>query len=443
MKRKKILGMVLSGMLAVSMLTGCGSKVQTENSSDASAAKENVQTESSGGGEGALSMAWWGNQIRNERTQQVLNLYQEQTGTTVNGQFFNFNDYWSKLQTLAAGNSLPELLQMDYAYINQYAEKGLLLDLNPYIENGMLDTSNISEDVLAMGKVGDGNYGMASGITAVCLLYNKTLLDENEIEVKDNMTEAEFVELSKAVYEKTGYRANIYYSGLYMEEWSRANGIQIVERKMGAENADSYIPYFELLARGIEEGWMVTPDITAEGNGTEMDPMIYGSSPETMTWCAIGNSSQLSMYQGAAKEGVEIALTTIPTSDTKKSNFLKPSMFFSVSASVENPEEAVKLLDFLINSEDAYQILQAERGIPASSAIVESIADKLTDTEGKANNFANSVVVPNSSPIDPPFPEGYGELKTELIKIEQKVGYGEITPQQAAEEYFYKGNEIF
>lgn len=81
-----------------------------------------------------------------------------------------------------------------------------LLDLNPYIESGALDVSNISDDVLAMGEIGDGNYGIAAGLNAGCLLYNKTLLDENGITLKDNMTLDEFIEVAKEVTEKTGYR---------------------------------------------------------------------------------------------------------------------------------------------------------------------------------------------------------------------------------------------
>lgn len=445
MKNKRMAAMALSGLMAASLLAGCGGAAQSEStvspaSTDSTAADS---TTAAASGTDELSMAWWGNQVRNERTQSALDLYKEQTGITVTGQFFNFTDYWSKLQTLAAGNSMPDVIQMDYQYIKQYSDKGLLLDLTPYIEDGTLDVSNISDGVLAMGQVGDGNYGIASGISAVCLLYNKTLLDENGLKVKDNMTTDEFAALSKEIYEKTGYRTNIYYSGLYMEEWSRANGIQITGPQMGADSADAYTGYFELLDQGIKEGWMLTPDIVGDGNGSEMDPMVYGSSPENMSWCAIGNTSNLSMFQSAAKDGVDIALTTIPTADTKKSNFLKPSMFFSVSASTEHPKEAVELLNYLINSTDAYQILLAERGIPASSAVVAAISDKLTDAESEASTFANDVITPNSSPIDPPFPEGYGELKLELQKIEQKVGYGEDTPQQAAEEYFAKGNEIF
>ncbi|MFQ7549520.1 MAG: hypothetical protein ACLRMZ_03325 [Blautia marasmi] len=77
--------------------------------------------------------------------------------------------------------------------------------MTPYIEDGTLDTSNLSEDAVNMGKVGDKIYGVASGTSASCMFYNKTLLDELGITIKDNMTLDEFIEIAKQVYDETGY----------------------------------------------------------------------------------------------------------------------------------------------------------------------------------------------------------------------------------------------
>ena len=77
----------------------------------------------------SLTMAWWGNQVRNERTQQALDAYKEESGITVSGQFYQWGDYWSKMATSAAGKKMPDVIQMDMSYIQQYVDKGQLLDL--------------------------------------------------------------------------------------------------------------------------------------------------------------------------------------------------------------------------------------------------------------------------------------------------------------------------
>lgn len=385
---KKAAVLAIAGAMAVTSLAACGGSGSGKDSE--------------GGSSDSLTMAWWGNQVRNERTQQALDAYKEESGITVSGQFYQWGDYWSKMATSAAGKKMPDVIQMDMSYIQQYVDKGQLLDLTPYIEDGTLDTSNISEDIVNMGKVGDGIYGIAAGTSASCMFYNKTLLDELGITINDNMTLDEFIDISKQVYEETGYRSNLYHYGLYMDMYARANDIQASD-KLGGDSADDYLPYFETLKTGIKEGWQISPSQAAD---------------------------------------TDSALTTIPTTDPQKSNYVKPAMYFSVSADTANPEEAVKLLNYLTNSETAYDILLAERGVPASTAISEAIMDKLSPAEQENANFVNNVIAPNSSPM-PPFPvEGSTEAQDLLRKLEEKVKYGEYTAQQAADEYFTEANKM-
>ena len=430
-KLRKIFACGLAGALCVSTLGACGSsegETKTEK-------KENTSKN--------LVMAWWGNQVRNEKTQAVLDKYQEKEGVAVEGQFYQWNDYWSKMATAAAGKSMPDLIQMDYSYIDQYVDKGQLLDLTPYIESGALDTTNIPENVLEMGKVKDGIYGIAGGVSGNCLFYNKTVTDELGITMKDNMNLEEFIEIAKEVTEKTGYRAKLIQDVNYMGEWARAEGIPIVEAKMPVEQAEAYEPFFQILADGIEDGWCITPD-NVDSTGIETDPLVYGSSPETMAWVTMnGTSNQLTALQAAAPEGTEIAVTTIPTKDTKVSNYLKPALYFSISADTENPDEAVALLNYLINSEEANEILLGERGVPASTKIAEHISDLVSETEQKSFAYVTDVITPNCSPINPPDPTGMSELNDTLKKIVEKVSYGECTPKEAAQEDYNKGIELW
>ena len=430
-KLRKIFACGLAGALCVSTLGACGSsegETKTEK-------KENTSKN--------LVMAWWGNQVRNEKTQAVLDKYQEKEGVAVEGQFYQWNDYWSKMATAAAGKSMPDLIQMDYSYIDQYVDKGQLLDLTPYIESGALDTTNIPENVLEMGKVKDGIYGIAGGVSGNCLFYNKTVTDELGITMKDNMNLEEFIEIAKEVTEKTGYRAKLIQEVNYMGVWARAEGIPIVEAKMPVEQAEAYEPFFQILADGIEDGWCITPD-NVDSTGIETDPLVYGSSPETMAWVTMnGTSNQLTALQAAAPEGTEIAVTTIPTKDTKVSNYLKPALYFSISADTENPDEAVALLNYLINSEEANEILLGERGVPASTKIAEHISDLVSETEQKSFAYVTDVITPNCSPINPPDPTGMSELNDTLKKIVEKVSYGECTPKEAAQEYYNKGVELW
>lgn len=451
---KKVTAIVLAAAIGLS-LTACGSSANQAGDNGSGGAVGTTQAADQGtaqdSNEAHLVFAWWGNQTRNERTQAALEAYSEQNqGVTFDSHFSDWGDYWNKLATASAGHNLPDLVQMDYKYIKQYADHGMLVDLNPYIDAGLLDVSNVDEGILESGTIDGKLYAICAGVNAPALLYNKTLLDDNGITVKDNMTMDEFYAVCKEVYEKTGVKTNISY-GLgenYIDYTLRSQGVELYNEEgtaLGVSSYEDFLPYFEIYETGLEEGWMVKPEVFAERSiGTvEQDPLVYGSTPDARSWCYFTYSNALSATQAAAdSEGIEIAITTWPAVNPAKANYLKPGMFFSVTVDSKNPEAAVKVLDFLTNSVDCNSILLAERGIPASSAVADGISEQLDQLQQMAVTYVNNVVTPNSSPISPAAPDKSTEVLSLLDQLQEQVCYKQITAEEAAQQLFTNGNAI-
>ena len=446
MKFKKIAAATMVGAMALS-LAACGGSNTASASTAASAVTSEAAADSNTSGEKKLTVTWWGNQTRNERTISTLNLYAEQNaGVTFDPQVAEWADYWNKLATASAGKALPDIIQMDYKYLDQYIKNGLLTDLTPYVEDGTLDVSNIDEGILNAGKGSDGGlYAICIGENAPALVYNKTLLDENGITVKDNMTVDEFKALCKEVYEKTGYKSNYYYNQgeNNLEYVLRAKDITLFENgKLGAASADDFNQYFGVFEDGIKEGWMLSASSFAERNiGTiEQDPLVYGSDPANRSWCTFLWTNSLSAIKAAAPEGMELGITTWPSDDAKKSNYLKPGQFFCVSSDSKDPVEAAKVIDFFTNSVDANKILLAERGVPASTVVADAIAPDLDAGTQSGMTFIKNVIAPNCSQINVAPPEGTSEVVNLLKQLEEQLCYGQITAQEASEQFFTQGN---
>ena len=446
MKFKKIAAATMAGAMALS-LAACGGSNTASASTAAGAATSEAAADSNTSGEKKLTVTWWGNQTRNERTISTLNLYAEQNpGVAFDPQVAEWADYWNKLATASAGKALPDIIQMDYKYLDQYIKNGLLTDLTPYVEDGTLDVSNIDEGILNTGKGSDGGlYAICIGENAPALVYNKTLLDENGITVKDNMTVDEFKALCKEVYEKTGYKSNYYYNQgeNNLEYVLRAKDITLFENgKLGAASADDFNQYFGVFEDGIKEGWMLSASSFAERNiGTiEQDPLVYGSDPANRSWCTFLWTNSLSAIQAAAPEGMELGITTWPSDDSKKSNYLKPGQFFCVSSDSKDPVEAAKVINFFTNSVDANKILLAERGVPASTVVADAIAPDLDAGTQSGMTFIKNVIAPNCSQINAAPPEGTSEAINLLKQLEEQLCYGQITAQEASEQFFTQGN---
>src|SRR2546422_867984 len=112
------------------------------------------------GGAADLKVAWWGGTDRAQRTQQVIALFQKKyPKATVAASFTDFNSYFQKLNTQAAGGGLPDVVQLGGGYVPQYAGEGQLLDLSRYagatlhlsdFEKGQLDQGSVNGKLYAV-----------------------------------------------------------------------------------------------------------------------------------------------------------------------------------------------------------------------------------------------------------------------------------------------------
>ena len=392
-----------------------------------------------------LNVAWWGNQTRNDRTQAVLDLYTQENGTTFDVTMNNFGDYWTTMATASAGGQLPDVLQHSTAYIQQYVDNGLLLNLSPYIDSGALDVSNIGESILNLGRINDGIYGICVGTNGLACLYNKTALDAAGLQINDLTTMDDFLVLCKEVYDKTGYKTDLGYgTENFLPYVIRGLGKSLfVDGQLGVTVEDMTY-FYSLYEQGVKEGWLLGGDVFASlvAGSVEQNPMVYGSAPSNMSWCAFNWTNQMVAMQNAAPEGMTLVLTTLPSPDPVKSNYLACSMYFSISANTAEPDEAVKFLNYSVNSVDANKILLGERGIPVSSVVGDAIADDLDDVTKQVVAFVNNVVVPNSSPTPAADPDGASEIHAASRELVEQISYGAISAEDAAQMFIDTATEI-
>lgn len=393
-----------------------------------------------------LVAAWWGSQNRNDKFTAAFDAYTAANpNVTFEYQINGFSDHITALSASAASDTMPDLAMLQTDYLKTYTDADKLLDLTPYIESGALDLSKVSENVIATGKVGEGIYGISAGSNAASLIYNKTLLDENGIEIKDLMNYEEFMNLCREIYEKTGVKTQFDNIPTWLEFISRGNGVGLFEgAALGVDSYEAFLPFFELLETGREEGWLLDQGIAvANGTATEEQALVKYSSPETQSWCSMFNSNQMIAMQEVAPEGVELGLVTLPCEDTAKSYYVRQSMCWTIAAGNENVDEAVAVLNWWINSEEANAIVLGEPGVPANSDISAFVAEQLDETTAKTFNYVTNVVIPNSAIGNPPAEAGAAQVRDEVIMdVYERVAYGELGAEDAAKELFEQGNAI-
>ncbi len=403
------------------------------------------------GDHGVISIAWWGNESRMQKTMDALDVYTDkhpevefQTASK------SWNDYWDYLEESRTAGQFPDMIQMDYSYLGDYASRGLLVDLGPYVESGDLDLSDIPKEVLESGKVDGKLYGIPGWVNAPALVYDKTLMDSLGLTVRNEMSIEEFIALSKQVYELSGIRTDLprHTIDRFLPYHLRGMGIleMFHEDGFAFSKAEPLEKHFEIYEQGYREGWVIPMEVYERSDYGNVDgtPLLKYDSEENRSWCSFSWSNQLSAMQAAAPEGTVLSIAAWPALDTGLSNYLKPSQFFSVTTSAgENTVVAVHAVNALVGDLDIAKILLDDRGVPSNTKCATAITSYLDEACIEANNFVTYVVSPNCSPISSGTTTQGAEVYEYADELIVAILSGEISAHQAAEDLLAESRKIF
>ena len=392
-----------------------------------------------------LRLIWWGNPDRDERTLKVVDLYKEKAADiTVDPETYAWNDYWPKLATQAAGQNLPDVIQMDYRYIFEYARRGQLADLTPYVGN-QIDLADFDPNQLESGKVDGKLYGISLGANSMSHAYKPAVLKELGLELPDptKWTLDDYVAMGKQVKDKLPegmyFSENMAYREPRLETWVRQRGkaLYTADGKLGYDLADLE-EYFAFWFQMQEDGLTPPADLQAQAvaNG-KMEETMFVTGHALFDFI---HSNQLVAVQKLVPE--EVSITMIPNqAGGQPGQYLKPSMLISMAATSEVPEAAAGLMSFFVTDETANEVLLIERGVSGDASIREKISASLSDTEKKIIEYLD-VVATHISPLPPPPPQSAGELDRALAPAWESVAFKKADVKQAAKDYYENAQAV-
>lgn len=390
----------------------------------------------------ALRLIFWGSQARADRTYGVTDLYAKAGGPAVQGEFLAWGDYWPKLATQTAGGNAPDIIQMDYRYIVEYAKRNAIAPLDEFV-GGALKLTDFDKDQLDGGKFDGKLYGISLGANSVALMINTADFEKAGLELPGpNTTYGDLPAMAEAFASKgVGKKLIADGSGSepMFENWLRQRGkaLYTADGKLAWEAQDA-VDWFTLWAELRAAGVCVSAEDQALDTGPLETTML------TLGKAAIipSNSNQLVAFQAINKDKITISNFPRIATDAPGGHYRKPSMFFSVGGSSTQKEEAAKLINFFVSDPEAAKVLGVERGIPCSVSVREALAPTLDAQSQVALNFvANLGSLLGALPPSPPAKAG--EIDSSLFRgISQEVGFGARTPEDAGNALFSGANDI-
>lgn len=324
-----------------------------------------------------LRFSWWGGDERHEATLAAMEAYEaSHPGISLVGEYSGFDGYLEKLVTQLAGGTAPDIIQIDYAYLETlWSVQDNFVNFH---EQNIVDISGISQGLLDGVTAPNGALiGLPTGLNFSIVYVNKTLADAAGIELGHWTWDDLFANAKKlreynpnAYLAMSGTNPNRHFFEPYLLNMS---GQKLVndDYTLGFTE-DQVAETFRFMLRCYEEG--VLYPLEDEAVGT------YGNY-QAYDWLN-GNILCLPDYssgEAAAKGSMDNVVAMPFWGDSEADNtgiMMRPTNMLAVNANSPHVKEALEFVNYFFNDPEAIDILQLVRSIPATEVAIERMNEQ-------------------------------------------------------------------
>lgn len=435
--RRAVAAGALGALLAVS---ACGGG--TSVGDDSGGEVQDGQGEVTGG----VRLAWWGAGQRNEVTNAVADMFEEDhEGVTIEREFADFGAYFQRLNVQGTSGNMPCLTQMQGRQLNDYTSRNLFLPLDPMIESGAIDVSDIPEEVLDTGRGTDGKlYVVPYGAAYDALVVNETLVEQAGSEMlpegytwDDLMNWATEMQpnLPEGVsaLSLSGGRPNFLIS--YMA----SKGETLFEDGQLGFSEESLAEYWGMWEEMRAAGVTATPEQMSEQ--PEQPEQSYVSRGVTVADTAPGNSiinSQATL--DGIGNGQKLTSLPLPAGEAGPGNVLFTSGF-AIPTSCDNVPTAAAFIDFWANDDEAASVFASSNGAVTNSNHLEAQLQNPELPELRKHDLELYQQIAESEPPTVVYPPGYqATFEESYTRAYERVTFGEVSVEQAVSDFFTEVN---
>jgi multiple sugar transport system substrate-binding protein len=396
-----------------------------------------------------LRFVWWGGQLRADITTQVINLFQEKNPTIkFTYEFLSFEDYWTLMTAQAAGDGLPDIMQHGIPTLVEWSSKDLLRPLDEYIASGVIDFTNIPEVLQNHGKINDSIYAVSAGSNANGFVIDVDAFERAGIDIPpDTWTWADFEETVNGLSENLGiwgFGSYLHHVDLWRIIYS-GHSIDLYApdgKSLGYTDDTPIVEHMEMILR-LQDS-LAIPHISEESEVNTLGPEAQFIVTGQCAMDYLAGSNILVAMWTAAGEDRNLKILPVPRPEGGRQGLaIRPSQYEAVTANSANPEAAAMFLNFFINDVDANKILNAERGVPTNTVVLDALKEDAAPPQAAIFDYL-SRLAEDSAPFTFPDPLGPEDIRVNVYYPEftDPVRYGTISPEEGAATLRERANEI-
>lgn len=385
--RKKLVVTLLAASMMGSMLAGCGggSGTSGEEGKESSKKGDTIKVMCVGTEADTYIDAY--NSIAEKFSEN------NEYGVDVEIEFYENEQYKTKLTTLMASNAVPDIFYTwELSYLQPFVEGGKVVDITSYLEEDKEWKDSFAEGTLDLLSFDGKNYGVPTQKSLCVMFYNKQIFEENAVEVPT--TYEEFLEVCQTL--KDNGVTPMALCGT--DAWIPAQFVQQIAGGMAGDQL------FKDVCVG-EEKWNNETHVKAAEEVKEMADKGYfqdgyiGMGPEESTDLFMNGKTAM-YFQGAwdadkvakSSVGENVGAFVLPAYDAQYNNISVGSVdtSFAVSKNCKNVDAAVAFLKYWTSQESEEMLLYENGRIPAGNYPID--ATKLSPLMSDVLNISNTQV---------------------------------------------------
>jgi multiple sugar transport system substrate-binding protein len=277
-------------------------------------------------------------------------------------------DYYTKIQTMIAGNTAPDLMWLSAEYIAPYASKGALLDLTDRLAKDSRGAAKVDDYfpmVMESAKLNGKIYGLPWIAQPVIVYYNKALFKEAGVpEPTDDWTWEQFRDMAKKLTNKAKGQYGVAFNGwppVHMFIWQAGGEVISPDLKSSPVDSPEAVKALEFYASIIYNDEVAAPRNVINEQG-------FGE---------LFKKGKLAMFFGGAADdldrvqGLDVGVVRVPKGPKDRTTFAW-SASTVISAQTKHPDVAYDALVELTEGIHNWKIVAPRKSLATKEHLVKS-----------------------------------------------------------------------
>ncbi|MBT9778152.1 extracellular solute-binding protein [Clostridium sp. MCC353] len=452
---KKGISLIMAASMAAVSLMGCGSQsgnkpadtTAAQSSAGTTAADTAAAGTTAAGTEASgepvtLRFSWWGSDSRHQALLAVIEAYEKKNpNVKVEAEYQGYDGYYEKIMTTLSSNTAPDVIQLSKEWLPDIqGAKHYLADLSTL----PVDLTTLKDRLLEIAGTYNGEPNVFPCTVGGSVTYvNTDFAKAYGVDLTKNYTWDEIKELGKSIHEQD---EEAYLMTADADMLNRLFVQPYLAQKTGKPLVDEETYTMNFTEAEAAEAFQNVVELyetnTLEPFGEAAT--FAGQADQNNKWIN-GKIGMIVDYTGSAPKYIAsidspLDVISMPvTSDAKCSGVAySGDRGFAINDNSEHKEEAAKFLDFLMNDPESIAICKTDVGycptkqsddILIAAGVVSEIQKKGVELS-EPNSYTNNMISGNT------------ELEVIRKDLIQEVVYGDITPEEAAQELVEQYQEI-